>query len=478
MRVSRRFALGRTQPTLDFVDVRTDGDTPLFISPSALAGLPSPWGHECVSVAQNFFSSVLRRIRENDDAGAERLLSALREPNETHLGLSRGRPRGRALGDDSAHRVWAALRTSEAAKSGLLQDLEETVLLIPGIGVDIVSDMTTNIIRNQLIHYTQVVCGIYEIPLQTGVASGPIWNPNKGEWDQIYVDLPVTPEGRLLLVPKAIVRSSPLYNLEEYFRHYLLVQMQYDEFEANTSLVRVLRDGSRALPHKTTLMAKYGSDKESIVEQTLLRPDVLQRYAKAKAEEPYLPLDHEQIAGVQESPLPNWPELLEDVISVVPGNEGAAAYERAIEALLSALFYPDLTNPIPQHSIHNGRKRIDITYTNVAAGGFFRWLSQHYPAPFIYIECKKYSKDVANEELDQISGRFSPSRGRVGFIVSREFRNKALFLKRCRDTAKDDRGFVIALDDDDLRELVQHRADAVGYQDWPLLMQRMHGLLA
>jgi hypothetical protein len=81
----------------------------------------------------------------------EALLRALREPNETHLGLSKGRSRGHALGNESAHDVWSALSRSEAAKSGLLKDLEDTVLMIEGISVDIVSDMTTNIIRGPLI---------------------------------------------------------------------------------------------------------------------------------------------------------------------------------------------------------------------------------------------------------------------------------------------------------------------------------------
>jgi len=110
-----------------------------------------------------------------------------------------------------------------------------------------------------------------------------------------------------------------------------------------------------------------------------------------------------------------------------------------------------------QHEIHGGRKRIDITYTNLAVEGFFKWVAQHYPAPHIFVECKNYGKEVGNPELDQLSGRFSPSRGRVGLLVCRSFSNKKHFLKSCHDTARDDRGFVIALDDSDLKELVTAR---------------------
>jgi hypothetical protein len=38
--------------------------------------------------------------------------------------------------------------------------------------------------------------------------------------------------------------------------------------------------------------------------------------------------------------------------------------------------------------------------------------------------------------------------------VCRPFKNRELVVKRCRDTALDHRGYVIAVDDTDLREMV------------------------
>ena len=48
---------------------------------------------------------------------------------------------------------------------------------------------------------------------------------------------------------------------------------------------------------------------------------------------------------------------------------------------------------------------------------------------------------------DQISGRFSPNRGIVGIVCCRAFENRARFVERCRDTFRDQRGLVIAIDD-------------------------------
>lgn len=112
MRVSSYYHLGVTQPTLDFVDVDITGDVRFFVDPTALLGLRSPWGAECVALVQDFFRTVLDDIAAGRHDHARALLSTLREPNETHLGMSRGPARGRALGRQSAGEVWKALKDS------------------------------------------------------------------------------------------------------------------------------------------------------------------------------------------------------------------------------------------------------------------------------------------------------------------------------------------------------------------------------
>ncbi|EPZ5305429.1 hypothetical protein ACXO29_004178, partial [Cronobacter sakazakii] len=114
---------------------------------------------------------------------------------------------------------------------------------------------------------------------------------------------------------------------------------------------------------------------------------------------------------------------------------------------------PSLCYPTKQHKIHDGRKRIDITYNNEAKYGFFYWLSRHYTCPRIYIECKNYTSEIANPELDQLSGRFSRNRGNVGILVCRKIEDKSLFRQRCLDTANDGRGFILSIDDDDLEKM-------------------------
>ncbi len=475
MRVSEHYRLGRGQGELDFVDVDVRGDTPLYLDPRALRLLTTEWGQECVSLIQHFFRAVLAAIRQGRDDDSKRLLSGLREPNETHLGLSRDRARGSALGPALAVDVWEALSETDAATSGMLQDLEETALLVPGIDKDRVSDISTNIIREQLIEYTQAAAEHYAIPLADGVDSGPLWNPAAQRWHSRFERLPVATEGKLLLVPKAIVRKKLDYSGSEYFNHYLLTYLQDVELKAGSELVRLLRSGQRRPPTKKSLKAKYGSDKPSIARLTREHPEALENYRSAKRNHWKPPLEHEDFFTEGVGVLPDLGQLLADVRSISAGRVTADKYHQAVEKLLTALLYPALSLPQVEYPIHDGRKRIDISYSNIAERGFFAWIGAHYPSALIFVECKNYQGDPKNPELDQLTGRFSPRRGRVGLLVCRTIEDREAMASRCRDAADDDRGYVIALDDSDLATLVEQLTNT---RQLKLLRERFEALIA
>jgi hypothetical protein len=163
------------------------------------------------------------------------------------------------------------------------------------------------------------------------------------------------------------------------------------------------------------------------------------------------------------------------VTSVAPGAHGATSYHRAVTDLLTALFYPSLIDPRVEAEIDQGRKRIDIRYTVSGVGaGPIAWLQRNAPPmPFLFVECKNYSDDLGNKELDQLTGRFNIGQGgHVGFLINRSFQDKTRFIDRCRDAALKNRGYVVVLDDDDLTDLTHARAAEDGAAVFRLITER------
>ena len=54
------------------------------------------------------------------------------------------------------------MKDSEAIRTGPIEDLEETALMVEGIAFDKVSDIATTLIRQPLIAYTQAMCAMHK----------------------------------------------------------------------------------------------------------------------------------------------------------------------------------------------------------------------------------------------------------------------------------------------------------------------------
>ncbi len=471
---SEYFRLNKSQYELDFVDVPiNNGDVPLFIDPYAISKRSDYWSVDCHNAIVEFFQGVIDQIREGNEKQAKYMLSGLREPNQTRFGLSKGEdPRGRGVGGEQAEDLYKALADSTAVKTGFIKDLEECELLIEGISRDKISDISTNIIRHKLIEYTQDQCELLNIGTNS-VPSEPIWNKGNGKWANDYVNLPVCNGRSVILVPKAIARFTIEFNHQEYYQHFVLNFLQSEHIEANSSLVRTLKDGTKRPPFKKALKELHPLSKQFLYEFSKEHPDVLKNYKKSKNYS-LTEITVEDLLlfafGQTEESKFDFTSLANELDVIPAGDENAKKFHDHITGVLTAIFYPYLINPKKEQDIHDGRKRIDITFQNAAHDGFFFDLpnTKSVPSGYIFVECKNYSSDPTNPALDQLSGRFSTNRGQFGFLICRTFKNKQLFIKRCKDTANDGRGRIIALDDKDIKQLLNLRSkkDIRGINDF------------
>jgi len=465
IKFSEYFNLNKSQYELDFVDIPiNNGDVPLFIDPYAISKRTDYWSIDCHNAIVDFFQYLIDQISQGNTQQAREALAGLREPNQTRLGMSTGnKPRGRGVGTEQSEFLFLALSGSTAVRTGFIKDLEECELLIEGIGRDKISDIATNIIRHKLIEYTQIQCELWNIPLNS-VPSGMTWNQDLKEWENEYVNLPVCNSNSVILIPKAIARFDIEFDYQEYYQHFVLNFLQSEELSANSSLVRTLKDGTKKPPYKKVLEEKYPLSKKYLYEFSKEHPDILSNYKTSKNYN-LKELNVEDIlffAYKQETNRSvDYNTLKNKLKTIQAGDSAANQYHDYIIGAMTAIFYPYIINPKKEQEIHDGRKRIDIVFQNSAQDGFFFELpnTKSVPSGYIFVECKNYASDPANPALDKLSGRFSTNRGKFGFLVCRSFSNKDLFIQRCKDTAQDDRGFIVALDDDDIEKLLEFRSN-------------------
>lgn len=463
---SEYFKLNKQQSELDFVDIPISGqDIGLFIDPYSIARRQDPWLQESSQLIYDFFDQMLDLIKLNRRADALRLLDGLHESNETRLGYS-PRNKGAGIGKKQSRELYDALLTANAIHR--ITEVSEFNLMIPGIDRDKVSDMTTNVIKEFLIEYTQIQCELYGIKTYDKPVNN-LLNKHTFEWSNDFRKLPIDPQGMpIILVPKTIVRIIPSLNADEYYQKYILEYLQEELYSAGSSLGRLLKNNRRAKPAKTVIteeITKVGSGegkkakKEYIYEFSVQNPEVLSEYEAIKKEGAE-PLTNTEISKKAELPLPNLEDIISKIQEIPPGSEHADDYHNAIMGALNTIFYPLLSRPKKEAPIDDGIKRIDISYINSATYGFFSSLRnlKGIPASYVYVECKNYWDDLTNPEVDQLAMRFAPRRSKFGFLVYRSVENRGKLYQRVRAVANNDHGVILPLSDEDIIQLLRLKA--------------------
>ena len=444
--ISDYYDLKKSQAELDFFNVNVFSDNPRFIDPFPFSQRIDQLSQDCHLVLKNYFQQVVDCIKIGHHKEAFKLLACLREPNETRLGLSRDRPRGAGIGDGQAEQIFEALKGSEALQTGFIKSIAECELMIEGIGPDKISDLTTNIIRSQLIKYTEQQCNLHGIPFKETDYSFPCFNQKKMIWEEVYPRLPHVDEKPLLLTPKAFVKISCAMQHQKYYRGYVLSEMQQEALSGgkHSNLVIVQKNKSKKV-NKYQLEEKEPCTKQFLYEFSKDHEDLLNKYRN----------DLSQIGPVEEKndDEKTIAEILIKGLKTIPtGNKTASDYHNLVIGIIEFIFFPHLFNPVKEAVINEGRKRIDLLMDNAAKSGILYDLHmiRKVPCGKVPFECKNYKTDIQNPEIDQLLGRLSTYRGMFGILCCRHFDDRSTVIKRCKDAWGQQKQLPIPLDDNTL----------------------------
>ncbi len=460
MKISSKMGLNKSVLELDFYDYTIGKDTFKFLDPYYISKQEDTFLCECRSYIRTFFNRFLFLLANKEEEALE-LFSHLGEVNEICLGMSRGRPRGRGVGKNNSIAIFNAIKNSDAFKNGVAREIEDVRLFVEGVDKDKLSDMIANIIKYPLIKYTQRQCQLLGVQTEQS-ETGYYWNNQTSLWEKGYEEMLILEDKTYLLFPKNIVSSSKYYSADYYFRMFVLEYLQQKNIDEDTVLVRKRynKDGTIAKKWvcKKDIVKAITSRGERITKNWLANfsrdnPDV---YRKFRAETINRISDGVEINKDEYKDIIE--KIMDELKSIPYGVDGATKYHHLISGILELVLYPQAAHPELEAEIHDGRKRIDIKFCNIAQKGFFYLLGTDYNVPCanIMIECKNYTKDIANPELDQMAGRFSANRGKFGIICCRQLNDEEKFIERERDTVKDGRGFIIHLTDADIIELLKN----------------------
>lgn len=206
----------------DFVDVNLDDDTRLFIDPCMIEGAEDPWSVNAEKVMRTYFDCIFDGFY-NGNVRSTSLLSHAGEQNATKLGYGNG-DNGKGKTEDG---LWDSLK----GLATLIHDIptincaQDIPVLVEGFAEDGMSDLLTNILHEQLNHFTQAQM------LKWGCApqgEKSIWtfNAEKHSWIEVMRPCWLHRGKEILLVPKWIVRRNYLFKAHQYLYSIIVERMR------------------------------------------------------------------------------------------------------------------------------------------------------------------------------------------------------------------------------------------------------------
>ena len=283
-----------TNRNIEFVNIPVDNEDLLaFIDPFLVEKNKSDSLIHKISNRLRRFLTELNNsyIKTNDFINGVMFLDHLHEPNEYHLGYS-STNKGKAVSNSKAENIFYALRSNRFARQGfsITNEAHNVLLLVNGIGQDVMSDIIANVCRDIFSDFTKRVCSKYGIT--TKKTEIEYYNPLKKKWNTKKTNLPFY-NSMLILIPKIILSGKREYST----RYNWFISSNYIRKEVlnkrelhNNKIIKQMRDGTKKAIIKE-IYKKYRKPKKNLIDFVLMYPNSLDEFIEyAKENYPELNL--------------------------------------------------------------------------------------------------------------------------------------------------------------------------------------------
>lgn len=280
--------------SIDFLDLKLEKDTKIFLDPYSVAmtnNIHCINAHKCIKA---FMETLLTALKNDDQNLAMDLCSHFQEPKGTGIGLTKKSYKGRGAGEIKASKLVEALMSSEAVMSGAIEDLEELILVVDGIGLDTISDITINLGMKHFIEFTQEKCNELNIPMEKSSTKIDYFCHIEKEWKSTYFDLPHAligeekERGQIILLPiDTLAKLSP-YGTSYFFTNIATPFFVEEGKRAGASFIRAAKSGGyKADIKKMREDDRYKGGKKRMGKFIKNNPESLKEYREKVAKYRY-----------------------------------------------------------------------------------------------------------------------------------------------------------------------------------------------
>lgn len=213
-------------------------DTLLFIDPFAVFKSKDELFKDTYSEMMYFFQQAFELIAHaggnKNNLSYKKAESMLLFPEENAFCLGYSKTR-RGSGTEPLWAKTLASNINSIIARGVthISHFEELGIFCTGVGPDRLSDMTTNLLKNRFITYTQRICNLHEVPMKKVRVQNAYFDYEFKRWCDSECLLPVNPykgNSPVILVPKDFLNMLPEINSDDFINTIDLAERMRNDF--------------------------------------------------------------------------------------------------------------------------------------------------------------------------------------------------------------------------------------------------------
>ncbi len=269
----------------DFLNILMDKDIEVFICPFLIENskLENEFSMKVYNRLVSFLTILNKEyVKPNNKNLGISFLSQLHEPNEIHFGYSSSN-KGKAVAKEKATIIFEALRNNRFAKQGLhtTNEAHNVLLLVKGIGQDIMSDIILNVCRDLFSEFTTKQVIKHKIT-DTKTFSCEFYNSISEKWEETNFTLPVYEDKKIILIPQKIVSGKRAYSTRyNWFvaSNHIAVELMNKKVKSkkDDKFFKTLKDGAKKIIVKK-IYETYKKPKEELIQFVLNYPGSLDEF--------------------------------------------------------------------------------------------------------------------------------------------------------------------------------------------------------
>lgn len=234
-------------------------DNLLFIDPYRINEQDGELANKAKMKIIKFFNLFFKCIEEGDRTKVEYIGKYLHEINSTKLGYTRinSLPNGKGFSKKDLLQIYDAAKEVE----DYIEDMPDVFVLADNVGPDKISDITTNIIYEELLQFTLNIIKKYNLNMEFEKKYKYIFDVFEEKWIKKEFNVPIIDNEEILFLPKKIVESYEIFSYENVYKK--LVYPFYKIHTAIHHLIRFLKNNEER-PDCKKIKEKYPLKRETV----------------------------------------------------------------------------------------------------------------------------------------------------------------------------------------------------------------------